>query len=121
LPQANVCRTDTAAVEARDVAYVLGALQTRIYDPVGNLRKADDQTTVRSRTRDKPASETPVWCAVQLPRPSARCSAMIDKMRTETESRPIEPANTVILSEERSLGEGDRYSSGSPAKRNPLK
>jgi hypothetical protein len=42
---ASICRTDTAAVQAQDVAYVLGSLQTRIYDPAGNLRKADDQTT----------------------------------------------------------------------------
>jgi hypothetical protein len=39
---ASICRTDTAAVQAQDTAYVLGSLQTRIYDPVGNLRKADD-------------------------------------------------------------------------------
>ena len=44
---ASICRTDTAAVGAQDVAYVLGSLQLRIYDPVGNLRKADDQTTYR--------------------------------------------------------------------------
>jgi hypothetical protein len=43
LPRASVCRTDTAAVEAQDVAHVLGSLQTRIYDRVGNLSKADDQ------------------------------------------------------------------------------
>jgi hypothetical protein len=42
---ASICRTDTAAVQAQDVAYVLGSLQTRIHEPVGNLRKADDQTT----------------------------------------------------------------------------
>jgi hypothetical protein len=42
---ASICRTDTAAVQAQDVAYVLGSLQTRIHDPAGNLRKADDQTT----------------------------------------------------------------------------
>jgi len=29
-------------VQAQDVASVLGS---RVYDPVGNLRKADDQTT----------------------------------------------------------------------------
>lgn len=39
---ASICRTDTATVQAADVAYVLGSLQTRIYDPAGNLRKADD-------------------------------------------------------------------------------
>jgi hypothetical protein len=42
---ASICRTDGAAVQAQDVAYVLGSLQRRVYDPVGNLRKADDQTT----------------------------------------------------------------------------
>jgi hypothetical protein len=42
---ASTCRTDGAAVQTQDIAYVLGSLQTRTYDPVGNLRKADDQTT----------------------------------------------------------------------------
>jgi hypothetical protein len=42
---ASICRTDTATVQAADVAYVLGSLQTRVYDPVGNLRNANDQTT----------------------------------------------------------------------------
>jgi hypothetical protein len=42
---ASICRTDTAAVQSEDIAYVLGSLQTRIYDPVGNLRNANDQTT----------------------------------------------------------------------------
>jgi hypothetical protein len=42
---ASICRTDAAPVRAEDVAYVLGSLQTRVYDPVGNLRRADDQTT----------------------------------------------------------------------------
>jgi hypothetical protein len=41
----SVCRTDRASVQAQDVAYVLGSLQTRIYDPGDNLRKVDDQTT----------------------------------------------------------------------------
>jgi hypothetical protein len=41
---ASICRTDGAAVQAQDVAYVLGSLQSRTYDPIGNLRKADDQT-----------------------------------------------------------------------------
>ena len=39
---ASICRMDTAAVQAEDIAYVLASLQTRTYDPVGNLRKADD-------------------------------------------------------------------------------
>jgi hypothetical protein len=42
---ASICRTDAAPVQAQDVAYVLGSLQTRIYDPVGNLRSPDDWTT----------------------------------------------------------------------------
>jgi hypothetical protein len=35
---ASICRTDAAGVQAEDIAYVVGALQARIYDPVGNLR-----------------------------------------------------------------------------------
>jgi hypothetical protein len=50
---ASICGTDTAAVQAQDVAYVLGSLQTRIYDPVGNLRKADDQTTFGPATNSR--------------------------------------------------------------------
>ena len=50
---ASICRTDTAAVQAQDVAYVLGSLQTRVYDPVGNLRKADDQTTFGPATNSR--------------------------------------------------------------------
>jgi hypothetical protein len=42
---ASICRTDGAAVQAQDVAYVLGSLQTRIHDPAGNLRQANDPTT----------------------------------------------------------------------------
>jgi hypothetical protein len=41
----SICRADTAAVQAQDVAYVLGSLQIRIHDPGGNLRNADEQTT----------------------------------------------------------------------------
>jgi hypothetical protein len=41
---ASICRTDAANVQAEDIAYVLGSLQTRIYDPVGNLRQASDPT-----------------------------------------------------------------------------
>jgi hypothetical protein len=41
---ASICRTDGAAVQAEDVAYVLGSLQTRVYDALGNLRKADDRS-----------------------------------------------------------------------------
>ena len=50
---ASICRTDTAAVQAQDVASVLGSLQTRVYDPVGNLRKADDQTTYGPATNSR--------------------------------------------------------------------
>lgn len=39
---ASICRTDTAAARAEDVAYALGSLQVRQYDPVGNLRKAGE-------------------------------------------------------------------------------
>ena len=39
---ASICRTDTATVQAEAVAYVLGSLQTRIYDPLGNLRRGND-------------------------------------------------------------------------------
>jgi hypothetical protein len=39
---ARICRMDNANVRAEDVAYVLGSLETRTYDPVGNLRKAGD-------------------------------------------------------------------------------
>ena len=39
---ASICRMDNASVQAEDIAYVLGSLQTRTYDPAGNLRKADD-------------------------------------------------------------------------------
>jgi hypothetical protein len=42
---ATICRTDGAAVQAQDVAYVLSSLQARTYDPLGNLRNAGDQTT----------------------------------------------------------------------------
>jgi hypothetical protein len=42
---ASICRTDTAAVQAEDVTYAPGSLQTRMYDPVGYLRNANDPTT----------------------------------------------------------------------------
>jgi hypothetical protein len=50
---ASICRTDTAAVQAEDITYVLGSLQTRVYDPLGNLRKADDQTTYGPTTNSR--------------------------------------------------------------------
>jgi len=50
---ASICHTDTAAVQAQDIAYVLASLQTRIYDPSGNLRKAGDQTTYGSVTNSR--------------------------------------------------------------------
>jgi hypothetical protein len=37
---ASIGRTDTAAVRTEDIAYTLGSLQIRQYDPTGNLRKA---------------------------------------------------------------------------------
>jgi hypothetical protein len=42
---ATICRTDGAAVQAQDVAYVLSSLQARTYDPAGNLRQAAEPTT----------------------------------------------------------------------------
>jgi hypothetical protein len=42
---ASICRTDAATVQAEDITYVFGSLQTRIYDPLGNLRNANDPTT----------------------------------------------------------------------------
>jgi hypothetical protein len=39
---ASICRMDNASVRPEDVAYVLASLETRTYDPVGNLRKPDD-------------------------------------------------------------------------------
>jgi hypothetical protein len=38
-------RYNTATVQAEDIAFVLGLLQTRIYDSAGNLRQANDPTT----------------------------------------------------------------------------
>ena len=35
---ASVCRTDTAAIRAEDIAYALSSLEVRQHDPVGNLR-----------------------------------------------------------------------------------
>ena len=49
----SICRTDGASVQAQDVAYVLGLLQTRTYDPVGNLRNADDRTTYGPATNSR--------------------------------------------------------------------
>ena len=50
---ASICRTDGAAVQAQDVAYVLGSLNSRIYDAVSNLRLADDQTTYGPATNSR--------------------------------------------------------------------
>jgi len=50
---ASICRTDGAAVQAQDVAYVLSSLQARTYDPVGNLRNANDQTTYGPATNSR--------------------------------------------------------------------
>lgn len=35
---ASICRTDLAPLRAEDIAYALGTLQVRQYDPLGNLR-----------------------------------------------------------------------------------
>ncbi|MGC2198855.1 MAG: hypothetical protein WA633_01705 [Stellaceae bacterium] len=35
---ASICRADTAMLRAEDIAYALGSLQVRQYDPEGNLR-----------------------------------------------------------------------------------
>ena len=51
---ASICRTDAASVQPADIAYVLGSLQTRIYDPVGNLRNANDRTTYGPAAAPKP-------------------------------------------------------------------
>jgi hypothetical protein len=45
MTHASICRTDAANVQPDDVAYVLGSVHTRMYDPVGNLRQANDRTT----------------------------------------------------------------------------
>ncbi len=50
---ASICRTDLAAVQANNIPFVLGSLQTRTYDSVGNLRKADDQTTPGPTTNSR--------------------------------------------------------------------
>jgi len=42
---ASICRSDAATVQAEDITYVFGSLQTRIYDPLGNLRQSNDPTT----------------------------------------------------------------------------
>jgi len=44
ITHASICRMGTATVRTEDIAHVLGSLQARIYDPVGNLRKAGDST-----------------------------------------------------------------------------
>jgi len=50
---ASICRTDTAPVQTQDIAYVIASLQTRTYDPVGNLRKAGDPTTYGPATNSR--------------------------------------------------------------------
>jgi hypothetical protein len=50
---ASICRTDGAAVQAQDVAYVLSSLQVRLYDPEGNLRNAGNQTTPGPATNSR--------------------------------------------------------------------
>lgn len=36
---ASICRTDMAVIQPADIAYALGLLQIRQYDPTGNLRR----------------------------------------------------------------------------------
>jgi hypothetical protein len=36
---ASICRADAANVQPQDIAYALGTLQIRQYDPLGNLRR----------------------------------------------------------------------------------
>jgi len=36
----GISLSDTAAVRAEDIAYALGSLEVRQYDPKGNLRRA---------------------------------------------------------------------------------
>jgi hypothetical protein len=36
---ASICRTDAGGVQPTDIAYALGTLQIRQYDPTGNLRR----------------------------------------------------------------------------------
>jgi hypothetical protein len=43
-----------ASVQAAAIAHVLGSLQTRIYDSVGNLRNANDRTTYGPAAALKP-------------------------------------------------------------------
>jgi hypothetical protein len=50
---ATICRTDGAAVQPQDVAYVLSSLNSRTYDPLGNLRNAGDQTTYGPATNSR--------------------------------------------------------------------
>lgn len=50
---ASICRTDGAAVQPQDVAYVLSSLNSRTYDPLGNLRNAGDQTTYGPATNSR--------------------------------------------------------------------
>jgi hypothetical protein len=39
---ASLCRLDGARVQAADVQQMLSSLKIRVYDPVGNLRPAND-------------------------------------------------------------------------------
>jgi hypothetical protein len=50
---ASICRTDGAAVQPQDVAYVLSSLHSQTYDPIGNLRNSGDQTSYGPATNSR--------------------------------------------------------------------
>jgi hypothetical protein len=72
---ASICRTDGAAVQAQDVAYVLSSLQARTYDPVGNLRNAGDQTTPGPAGRSRARSASMCAAAAEPVRGGPRMSS----------------------------------------------
>lgn len=47
---ASLCRTDGAAVQPADVHAMLSSLKIRVYDPVGNIRPADQ--SIRDMTAE---------------------------------------------------------------------
>jgi len=54
---ASICHTDAAGVQAGDIAYVVGSLQARIYDPAGNLRQANDPTNYHPGDKRQPLAK----------------------------------------------------------------
>jgi hypothetical protein len=48
---ASLCRLDGSRVQAADVQQMLNSLKIRVYDPVGNLRPADDTNYIQFGTR----------------------------------------------------------------------